>query len=102
MLAVQCHQPFKPRDIVFAIADILEVNGAPEASERNGLGLGGEFPKPLTAQIRRWVKTCGFTNCGDGATFWRFRTFRRNENVALETARVCVGGLERMGWKEAA
>ena len=69
-------------------------------SERGKVVL--QFPKPLTAQIRRWVKTCGFTNCGDGVTFWRFRTFRRDENVALETARLCVRELGRMGWKEAA
>ena len=61
-----------------------------------------QFPRPVPAQIRRWVRICGFTGSGDGATFWRFRTFRRNENVALETARTCIGGLGRMGWKEAA
>ena len=61
-----------------------------------------QFPHPVPAQIRRWVRICGFTGSGDGATFWRFRTFRRNENVALETARTCIGGLGRMGWKEAA
>ena len=61
-----------------------------------------QFPKPLPAQLKRWVRICGFTGCGDGATFWRFRTFRRDENVALETARLCVRELERMGWKEAA
>ena len=61
-----------------------------------------QFPHPVPAQIRRWVRICGFTGSGDGATFWRFRTFRRNENVALETARTCIGGLGRMGWKEVA
>jgi hypothetical protein len=61
-----------------------------------------QFPRPLPVQIRRWVRICGFTGCGDGATFWRMRTFRRDENIALETARLCVGELDRMGWKEAA
>ncbi len=61
-----------------------------------------QFPHALTAQIKRWVRICGFTGCGDGATFWRARTFRRDENIALETARLCVGELGRMGWKEAA
>ncbi|MFM8656119.1 MAG: hypothetical protein ACKOD5_03175, partial [Chthoniobacterales bacterium] len=61
-----------------------------------------QFPSPLPAQIRRWVKICGFTSCGDGATFWRFRTFRRDENIGLQSARLCVNELERMGWKEAA
>jgi len=61
-----------------------------------------QFPKPLSVQLKRWVRICGFTGCGDGATFWRMRTFRRDENIALETARLCVGELGRMGWKEAA
>jgi len=48
------------------------------------------FAKALTGQNKRWVKICGFTSAGDGATFWRIRTFRRGENTALESARLCV------------
>ncbi len=61
-----------------------------------------QFPAPLSSQLKRWVKICGFTGCGDGATFWRMRTFQRDENIGLETARLCVREMERMGWKEAA
>ena len=61
-----------------------------------------EVLTPLGAQIKRWVRICGFMGSGDGATFWRVRTFRRDENIALETARLCVAELARMGWKEAA
>jgi hypothetical protein len=61
-----------------------------------------QFPRPLGAQLKRWVKICGFVGSGDGATFWRLRTFRRDENIALETARLCVAELARMGMKEAA
>ena len=35
-------------------------------------------------------KICGFFGRGDGATFWRRRTFRRGENIALDRARHCV------------
>lgn len=61
-----------------------------------------QFPAPLGAQLKRWVRICGFMGSGDGATFWRMRTFRRDENIALETARLCIRELGRMGWKEAA
>jgi hypothetical protein len=61
-----------------------------------------QFPAPVGAQIKRWVRICGFMGSGDAATFWRLRTFRREENIALETARLCVAELARMGMKEAA
>ncbi len=48
------------------------------------------FAKALSAQNRRWVRVCGFTSTGDGATFWRLRTFRRGENIAMGAARLCV------------
>ena len=58
------------------------------------------FSSLLTTQGRRWVKVCGFNSGGDGATFWRRRTFRRGENMSLESARLCVR--EIAGMKEAA
>ena len=33
----------------------------------------------------------GSRESDDGATFWRKRTFRRGENMALDRARHCVG-----------
>lgn len=42
------------------------------------------------AGTRRWLKMCGFSGSGDGATYWRRRTFRRGENIALDHARHCV------------
>ena len=58
------------------------------------------FPEPHSGQALRWTKVCGFTSTGDGATFWRVRTFRRGENTALESARLCVREIASM--KEAA
>jgi len=49
-----------------------------------------QFPKPASQETRRWVQMCGFFGSGDGATFWRKRTFRRGENMALDRARHCV------------
>ena len=46
--------------------------------------------QPIEARERRWLKICGFNGRGDGATYWRKRTFRQGENVALECARNCV------------
>ncbi len=48
------------------------------------------FAQPLQARERRWLKICGFFGRGDCATFWRKRTFRRGENIALDRARHCV------------
>ena len=48
------------------------------------------FAAPLEQRERRWLKICGFFGRGDGATFWRRRTFRRGENIALDRARHCV------------
>jgi len=50
-----------------------------------------QFPTPASQETRRWVQMCGFFGSGDGATFWRKRTFRRGENMALDRARHCVG-----------
>ena len=84
--------------------------GHPGGSERHGdivivddAGRGKvilQFPRALTGQSKRWVRVCGFTSTGDGATFWRVRTFRRGENTALESARLCVREIASM--KEAA
>ena len=49
-----------------------------------------QFPKPADQSTRRWVQMCGFFGSGDGATFWRKRTFRRGENIGLGSARHCV------------
>ncbi|MEQ1862244.1 MAG: hypothetical protein ABMA13_20190 [Chthoniobacteraceae bacterium] len=38
---------------------------------------------------RRLMKMCGFFG-GDDGTYWRRRTFRRGENIALDHARYCV------------
>lgn len=48
------------------------------------------FPAAIDQRTRRWVKMCGFNGSGDGATFWRKRTFRRGDNIGLDTARHCV------------
>ena len=50
-----------------------------------------QFPRPASQETRRWVQMCGFFGSGDGATFWRRRTFRRGENMGLDRARHCVG-----------
>ena len=43
-------------------------------------------------RTRRWLQICGFFSGGDGGvTYWRKRTFRRGENIALDNARHCVG-----------
>lgn len=49
-----------------------------------------QFAEPLETRERRWLKICGFSGRGDGATYWRNRTFRRGENMALDRARHCV------------
>ena len=86
--------------------------GNPGGSERHGdivivddAGRGKvilQFPRALTGQSKRWVRVCGFTSTGDGTTFWRVRTFRRGENTALESARLCVREIAQMAEKEAA
>jgi len=86
--------------------------GHPGGSERHGdilivddAGRGKviiHFSLMLTAQGKRWVKVCGFNSGGDGATFWRVRTFRRGENTSLESARLCVREIAQMAGKEAA
>lgn len=48
------------------------------------------FAEPVDRNTRRWLQICGFSGCGDGASFWRRRTFRRGENIGLENARHCV------------
>ena len=49
------------------------------------------FSKAVDRGTRRWMQMCGFHGSGDGATFWRRRTFRRGENMGLDRARHCVG-----------
>lgn len=49
-----------------------------------------QFAAPVDAGTRRWLQMCGFCGSGDGATYWRRRTFRRGENIALDHARHCV------------
>ena len=80
-------------------AEELAAN-TPEARERIGDIVihddaeGGKvvihFAEPLEQRERRWLKICGLVGRGDGATFWRKRTFRRGENIALDRARHCV------------
>ncbi len=49
------------------------------------------FPSRPEQRTRRWLQICGFFSGGDGGvTYWRKRTFRRGENIALDTARHCV------------
>ena len=48
------------------------------------------FAAPLDGRNRRWMRICGFTGCGDGATYSRKRTFLRGENIALDRASHCV------------
>ena len=48
------------------------------------------FAEPLDHRNRRWLRICGFCGSGDGVTYWRKRTFRRGENMALDRARHCV------------
>jgi hypothetical protein len=48
------------------------------------------FPTPISQRERRWLQICGFISGGDGMTYWRRRTFRRGENMALERARHCA------------
>jgi hypothetical protein len=49
-----------------------------------------QFARSLDQGTRRWVQMCGFFGGCDGSTFWRKRTFRRGENIALDRARHCV------------
>ena len=50
------------------------------------------FPERPSQNTRRWLQICGFFSGGDGGvTYWRKRTFRRGENMALDNARFCVG-----------
>ena len=52
-----------------------------------------EFPDRVDERTRRVLRIYGFCGSGDGATFWRKRTFRRGENTALENARDLVAKL---------
>ena len=49
-----------------------------------------QFPERVDERTRRVMKIYGFCGSGDGATYWRRRTFRRGENMALDTARDVV------------
>lgn len=49
-----------------------------------------QFATPVDRGTRRWLQMCGFCGSGDGATYWRRRTFRRGGNLALDHARHCV------------
>jgi hypothetical protein len=52
-----------------------------------------QFPARVDERTRRVLKIYGFNGSGDGATYWRRRTFRRGENIALDHARDLVGRL---------
>ena len=54
------------------------------------------FAGLLDLRERRWLRICGFSGCGDGATYWRKRKFLRGENMALDRARHCVQHLLEM------
>lgn len=49
-----------------------------------------QFPERVDERTRRVLKIYGFSGSGDGATYWRKRTFRRGENMALDHARDLV------------
>ena len=46
-----------------------------------------QFPDRVDERTRRGLKIYGFSGSGDGAAYWRKRTFRRGENLALDHAR---------------
>jgi hypothetical protein len=52
-----------------------------------------QFPERIDDRTRRVMKIYGFCGSGDGATYWRYRKFRRGENSALDTARHVVSQL---------
>jgi hypothetical protein len=61
------------------------------------------FPTRPGDRTRRWLQICGFMSGGDGGmSYWRKRTFRRGENIALDTARHCVERIVRDAAKLAA
>jgi len=49
-----------------------------------------QFPERVDERTRRVLKIYGFCGSGDGATYWRRRTFRRGDNMALDRARDLV------------
>ena len=49
-----------------------------------------QFPERVDERTRRVLKIYGFSGSGDGATYWRKRTFRQGENMALDRARALV------------
>ena len=49
-----------------------------------------QFPERVDERTRRVLKIYGFCGSGDGATYWRKRTFRQGENMALDRARDLV------------
>ena len=49
-----------------------------------------QFPERIDERTRRVLKIYGFSGSGDGATYWRKRTFRQGENIALDRARDLV------------
>ena len=49
-----------------------------------------QFPERVDERTRRVLRIYGFSGSGDGATYWRKRTFRRGENMALDHARDLV------------
>jgi hypothetical protein len=49
-----------------------------------------QFATPPDYRERRLMRMCGFFGGGDGITYWRRRTFRRGENIALDHARYCA------------
>jgi len=55
------------------------------------------FAKAVDRGTRRWMQMCGFHGSGDGATFWRRRTFRRGENMGLIVRGIVWAGLWKTG-----
>ena len=49
-----------------------------------------QFPDRVDDRTRRVLRFYGFNGSGDGITYWRHRTFRRGENMALDRARDLV------------
>ena len=49
-----------------------------------------QFPERVDDRTRRLLRIYGFNDSGDGINYWRHRTFRRGENMALDRARDLV------------
>lgn len=54
-----------------------------------------QFPERVDDRTLRLLRIYGFNGGGDGIIYWRHRTFRRGENMALDRARDLVERLLR-------